>query len=264
MVADVRIESAMSSRKIKTGKYRKMRKFEHPGELPEDMRDLLLKMLTVQADTEFASVEQHRDWQTDAPSAEDRWVIARIVADEVRHGLSMVRLLRDFGEDGEKAIEGLMKRRIGDHILDSFNIEFKDWIDVVTFTCFVDRVGLYQLESFVECSYAPLARQIPLMLNEEQLHIGFGLNGLKKAVNDPNYPGNKERAQESVDFWVPRALDMFGHKGSKNAALAQELGIKRWQNEEMRLRYYKEIAGICESLGLETPPIDANRRIVDA
>jgi len=221
-------------------------------------------MLFIQADTEFASVEQHRDWQLDAPTAEDRWVLARIVADEVRHGLTMVRLLRDFGEEGDKAIDKLMGRRMGDHTLDAFNIEFKNWAHVAAFTCFVDRVGLYQLESFVECSYAPLARQIPLMLNEEQLHIGFGLNALRKIINRDDYPGTKEDVQEAVNFWIPRALDMFGHKGSKNAELALDMGIKKWQNEEMRERYYKEIAGLCESLGIQTPAIDFDRRILDA
>ncbi|MHA2090641.1 MAG: Phenylacetic acid catabolic protein [Candidatus Kariarchaeaceae archaeon] len=239
-----------------------MRKFETPLELAPEYRELLLKMLFVQADTEFASVEQHRDWQTDAPTAEDRWVLSRIVTDEVRHGLTMVRLLKTFGEDGEKAIDTLMKRRMGDHTLEAFNLEFKNWAHVCAFTCFVDRVGLYQLESFVECSYAPLAKQIPMMLTEEQLHINFGYNGLKKIINSEDYPGDKEEAQEAVDYWVPRALDMFGHSDSENARLAQELGIKRWQNEEMRERYYEEITGLCEKLGLKVPPIDKDRHII--
>jgi 1,2-phenylacetyl-CoA epoxidase catalytic subunit len=218
-------------------------------------------MLFVQCDTEFASVEQHRDWQINAPSAEDRWVLSRIVTDEVRHGLTMVRLLKDFGEEGQKAIDTLLKRRMGEHTLEAFNKEFKNWAHVCAFTCFVDRVGLYQLESFEECSYAPLARQIPLMLNEEQLHIGFGYNGLKKIINQDDYPGTKEDVQEAINYWVPRALDMFGHKGSDSSKLAHELGIKRWQNEEMRQRYYAEVIELCESLGLDVPAYDFDRHI---
>lgn len=255
----------MSSRGIKTGKYKKIRKFESPNELPDEYTDLIKKLLFVQADTEFASVEQHRDWQLNAPTAEDRWVLARIVADEVRHGLTMVRLLKSFGEDGEKAIDKLMGRRMGEHTLDAFNYEFKNWAHVCAFTCFVDRVGLYQLESFVECSFAPLARQMPLMLNEEQLHIGFGANGLRKLAQDEEFRKKvnitKEDVQDAIDYWVPKALDMFGHKESKNAQLALDLGIKRWQNEEMRERYYKEITGICDSMGMKTPAIDFNRKI---
>jgi 1,2-phenylacetyl-CoA epoxidase catalytic subunit len=251
----------MSTRHIKTGKYAKLRKFETPQELPEEYSSLLKKMLFVQADTEFASVQQHHEWQQNAPTPEDKWILSRIVTDEVRHGLTMTRLLKQFGEEGGKLVETVLTRKIGEHTLDSFNEEFPSWEHVLAFTCFVDRVGLYQLEAFQECSYAPLAREMPLMLNEEKLHIGFGYNGLKKVISDGSYPGNKESAQEAVDFWVPRALDMFGHSESKNAKLAVELGIKRWDNMEMRDRYYEEISQLCESLGLKTPDINANRRI---
>ncbi len=251
----------MSTRHIKKGKYAKIRKFETPDELPDEYANLLKKMLFVQADTEFASVQQHLEWQENAPTAEDKWVLSRIVADEVRHGLTMTRLLKQFGPEGESMVEKLLSRKIGEHTLESFNIEFENWESVCAFTCFVDRVGLYQLEAFQECSYAPLAREMPLMLNEEKLHIGFGYNGLKKVITDPNYPGNKETAQAAVDFWIPRALDMFGHKDSKNAKLAVELGIKRWENEEMRQRYYQEIVKLCNNLGLVPPPIDKDRHI---
>lgn len=251
----------MSTRHIKKGKYAKLRKFETPQELPEEYANLLKKMLFVQADTEFASVQQHHEWQQKAPTPEDKWILSRIVTDEVRHGLTMTRLLKEFGPEGEQMVETLLSRKIGEHTLDSFNEEFPSWEHVVTFTCFVDRVGIYQLEAFQEASYAPLARQMPLMLNEEKLHIGFGYNGLKKVINDPDYPGDVESAQEAVDFWMPRALDMFGHSESKNAKLAVELGIKRWDNIEMRERYYSEVTQLCDSLGLETPDINEGRRI---
>ncbi len=252
----------MSTRHIKQGKYAKIRKFETPDELPEEYKNLLKKMLFVQGDTEFASVQQHLEWQERAPTPEDKWVLSRIVADEVRHGLTMTRLLKQFGSEGESMVQTLLSRQIGEHTLESFNIEFKNWESVVAFTCFVDRVGLYQLEAFQECSYAPLAREMPLMLNEEKLHIGFGYNGLKKVIEDENYPGNEQTAQEAVNFWVPRALDMFGHSESKNAILAVELGIKRWDNVEMRERYYKEISQLCDNLGLEVPDINYNRHIL--
>ncbi len=252
----------MSTRHIKQGKFAKIRKFETPEELPEKYRNLLKKMLFVQADTEFASVQQHLEWQQNSPSPEDKWVLSRIVADEVRHGLTMTRLLKQFGKEGEQMVQKLLARKIGEHTLDSFNIEFENWESVLAFTCFVDRVGLYQLEAFGECSYAPLAREMPLMLNEEKLHIGFGYNGLKKVISDDGYLGDMDSAQKAVNFWLPRALDMFGHSKSENADLAVELGIKKWNNIEMRDRYYQEATQLCESLDLQTPDIDEGRRIL--
>lgn len=238
-----------------------IRKFEHAQELPEDYRDFLLKLLWVQADTEFASVQQHRPWLDTAPSFEDRWIEARIIADEMRHGWQMVKLLDDFGPDGQELIQDLLHRKEHEHKLDAFNMDFETWQDVAAFACLVDRVGLFQLRSFQECSYAPLARAMPQMLAEENLHIGAGRNTLNRIANDPAYYGDRQMAQDAVNKWYPRALDMFGHSGSRGSEMAVQLGIKRWRNEEARGMYVEEIAPILAKIGLVVPDERTDRRV---
>jgi 1,2-phenylacetyl-CoA epoxidase catalytic subunit len=252
----------MPSREVGWGELKGVRKFEHPHELPAAYHDFILKLLWVQADTEFASVQQHRPWLDQAPTFEDRWVEARIIADEMRHGWQMVKLLEDFGDEGQQYIQDLLHRKEHEHKLDSFNMDFETWEDVAAFACLVDRVGLYQLRSFEECSYAPLARAIPQMLTEENLHIGSGRNTLNRIANDPNYYGNRELAQAAVNKWYPRALDMFGHSGSTGSELAVRLGIKRWENHEAREMYLQETTPLLEQLGLEVPDSLQDRRIV--
>ncbi|MBM2811279.1 MAG: phenylacetic acid catabolic protein [Chloroflexi bacterium] len=252
----------MMTREIRWGDMRGIRKFEHVHELPDDYRDFLVRLLWVQADTEFASVQQHRPWLDTAPSFEDRWIEARIIADEMRHGWQMIKLLEDFGEEGRFYINDLFNRKEHQHKLDSFNMDFDTWEDVAAFACLVDRVGMFQLRSFQECSYAPLARAIPLMITEENLHIGAGRNALNRIANDPAYYGDKTMAQAAVDKWYPRALDMFGHSGSAGSEMAVSLGIKRWRNEEARKMYVEEVAPILEKMGLVAPEETANRRIL--
>ena len=71
---------------------------------------------------------------------------------------------------------------------------FDRWADVGAFTCFVDRVGVYQLRAFQECSFGPLARAMPLMLSEEQLHLNFGASVLRRMVQDgPSTTGRRRR-----------------------------------------------------------------------
>ena len=251
----------MMSRVIRWGELRGVRKFEHAQELPDDYRDFLTKLLWVQADTEFASVQQHRPWLDQAPTFEDRWIEARIIADEMRHGWQMIKLLEDFGEEGQQYIEDLLHRKEHEHKLDSFNMDFETWEDVAAFACLVDRVGMYQLRAFQEASYAPLARAIPLMLTEENLHIGAGRNALNRIANDPKYYGNQDLAQAAVDKWYPRALDMFGHSGSRGSEMAVQLGIKRWKNEEARAMYVEEITPILEKMGLRVPDEHFDRRV---
>jgi len=239
-----------------------VRKYETVEEMPPDMRKLVVKLMVVQADTEFGSIQQHRPWLDRAPTLEDRWIEARIVADEARHGLQACRILRDFGEEGQQLIDELLTKHEGQHKLDAFNMTFDHWADVGAFTCFIDRVGVYQLRAFQECSYGPLARAMPLMLSEEQLHLNFGFNVLRRMVKDgPKYAGTPEEAQTAVNRWFPRALDMFGHSNSETSRRAIELGLKRWTNEEARARYIAEITPLMDTIGLKLPPADWDRHI---
>jgi len=250
-------------REILWGTSAGVRKYETPDEVPPDMRKLLVKLMVVQADTEFASIQQHRPWLDHAPTLEDRWIEARIVADEARHGLQACRILRDFGEEGQRLIDDLLTKREGEHKLDAFNMKFERWSDVGAFTCLVDRVGVYQLRAFQECSYGPLARAMPLMLSEEQLHLNFGFSVLRRmAVDGASYYGSKEEAQEAVRKWYPRALDMFGHSNSETSRRAIEFGLKRWTNDEARARFMDEVRGLLHSVGLELPPETFDRHVL--
>jgi 1,2-phenylacetyl-CoA epoxidase catalytic subunit len=250
-------------REILWGSSAGVRKYETADELPSDMRKLIVKLMVVQADTEFASIQQHRPWLDRAPTLEDRWIESRIIADEARHGLQACRILRDFGEEGQRFIDELLAKREGEHKLDAFNMKFDRWSDVGAFTCFVDRVGVYQLRAFQECSYGPLARAMPLMLSEEQLHLNFGASVLRRMVQDgAKYYGSKEEAQRALLKWYPRALDMFGHSNSDTSRRAIEYGLKRWTNEEARARYIEEVRAIMAPLELELPPPEFDRHIL--
>lgn len=248
---------SLASRDIRWGEMQGIRKFETPQELSEEYRSFLTKLLYVQADTEFASVQQHRPWLDRAPTVEDRWIESRILCDEMRHGWQMCKLLSDFGQEGKLLIDDLMARREHQHKLDSFNMDFERWSDVAAFTFLVDRVGIYQLRSFQECSYAPMARAVPLMITEENLHIGFGFNAMKRLVAE-----DKAEAQAALEKWYPRALDMFGHTGSPGSELAVRLGIKRWRNEESRKMYIEEVRELVEKLELDLPPEEHGRRVL--
>jgi ring-1,2-phenylacetyl-CoA epoxidase subunit PaaA len=250
-------------REILWGAQAGARKYETAEEISEEMRKLIVRLMVVQADTEFASIQQHRPWLDDAPTLEDRWIEARIVADEARHGLQACRILRDFGEEGQRYIDELLRKREGQHKLDAFNIKFDRWSDVGAFTMFVDRVGVYQLRAFQECSYGPLARAMPLMLSEEQLHLNFGLNVLRRMVREgARYSGSAEEAQASVLKWYPRALDMFGHSQSETSRRAIDLGLKRWTNEEARGKYIQEVTPLVAAMGLELPAPEFDRHIL--
>ena len=257
-----RAERLPIGREIAWGDWRGLRKFETPAELPPGYDELLLRLLHVQASSELMSVLTFRDYLDRAPTLDDRWALARVVADEMRHGLQMCRLLEAFGARGQAIVRSLLDMRVGEAKLDSFNEPLRTWGDVLAFMMLIDRVGDFQLRNFEECSYAPLARALPLMLHEEQFHIAIGVNGFRRMIGDAEYYGSQPEAQALVDRWYPRALDMFGHSGSSASRQAIAWGIKKWDNDEVRGMYLEEVGQLIRELGLSVPPVAADRRVL--
>src|SRR5881398_2915779 len=79
-----------------------MRKVETVEQMPEEYRQVLLKLVGALASTEFASVEQHQPWINRGPTPEDRYIQAQIAADEAHQGFIDCRLLRSFGQTGPR------------------------------------------------------------------------------------------------------------------------------------------------------------------
>src|SRR5918999_995403 len=98
-------------------------------EVPGEYRAMLRRLITIQGDTEPASVEQQRHLGKTAPSLYD-----------------MVYLLQKyFGRDGREEAEELLRRRSGDadspRMLGAFNEATPDWVSFHMFTYFTDRDG---------------------------------------------------------------------------------------------------------------------------
>ena len=69
-------------------------------------------MITVQGDTEFASVEQQRHLLASAPTDYDRYAAARIMAEEQRHGWQMAYFLMTyFGQQGRREAQKLAGKK---------------------------------------------------------------------------------------------------------------------------------------------------------
>jgi benzoyl-CoA 2,3-dioxygenase component B len=101
---------------IEFGDYAGRPKWERSLQVPhQSMRDALVAMITVQGDTEFASVEQQRHLLATAPTDYDRYAAARIMAEEQRHGWQMAHLLMTyFGQQGRREAQKLLERNAQD------------------------------------------------------------------------------------------------------------------------------------------------------
>jgi 1,2-phenylacetyl-CoA epoxidase catalytic subunit len=224
-----------------------------------------MKLLYALASTEFASVEQHQPWINQGPTPEDRYIQAQIAADEAHQGFIDCRMLRAFGPDGAALAEDLLKKRMGEHPIDAFNVPFDSWVDTVTFCFTMDLVAWYHLHAMENSSYAPWAREMTSMVHEEKFHASFGARRVRDLVTDAEYErlcrAGRDEVQASIDKWYPRALDTFGKSESKFSDLAVAYGVRRWGNAQLRNMYKADIDAEIVKLGLQVPPAARDRRV---
>ena len=252
------------SRSVEWGALLGMRKVETVEQMPDEYRDVMLKLLYALASTEFASVEQHQPWINRGPTPEDRYIQAQIAADEAHQGFIDCRLLRQFGPEGAAMADDLLGKKMGEHLIDAFNVPFESWIDTVTFCFTMDLVAWYHLRAMENSSFAPWAREMTSMVHEEKFHASFGARRVKDLVTDPAYArlagGGRDEVQAAIDKWYPKALDTFGKSRSRFSDLAVMYGIRRWGNAELRQMYKADIDEQIARLGLAVPPEARGRK----
>ena len=235
-----------------------MKRYEATDPMPEEYRDLLIRLLRIQADTETYLLApkgwaQYAHIADLAPTLEDRAQVAHYLAEECRHGYIFYQLLKELG------IEVTAEDFDGPRDLYVFDKWLESWTEFGIFNFLTDRVGRFQAEEWIDSSYLPLARVAPAVVKDETGHGDQGYRNLKKICETEEGPAG---AQALLNQWYPIALDMFGNSASKRSLRYIELGLKKRANEEARQAFIKEVVPLIESLGLQRPDEKANRKFL--
>ena len=230
---------------------------ELPSQHPEYV-DLLRRVLAIQADCEIGGPHLYVDAMLpSAPSQIDQLVVARTAAEEIDHFRKFAHLAGDIGVDTAY----LLSRPNQERYLEAFRGLITTWEDFAVFGFLIDRVGKYQLEEFIGCTYAPLSRLLEhpsRVMEEEAGHIDFGTT--RTAEIAARGGSAKERVQKAVDFWYVTGLDMFGRSESKRAERYRHWGLKRRTNAQAREQYLAEVNPLIEGMGLRVPDPLAGRK----
>src|SRR5437879_10670272 len=178
---------AIETEEIQFGHFKGRRKWENLRQVPtQQMRDALLNMIVYQGDTEFASVEQQRFLFETAPTDWDRRALTRVMIEEMRHGWQMCALLIEhFGQTGKVEAQKMLERRAFENkrLLNAFNENVDNWLDLFAYTDFVDRDGKFQLQMLKYSGFAPLERSMSHMLRAEAFDMGTADTALTRAVD---------------------------------------------------------------------------------
>lgn len=226
------------------------------GKQDPEYQDLLRRVLAIQADCEIGGPNLYvKDILPNAPSTVDQLVVARTAAEEIDHFRKMARLAGDIGVDVSYVLNWPNEKRY----VEAFRGKITTWEDYAVFGFLIDRVGRYQLEEFIECTYAPLDRvvQDSQVIREEEGHIDFGTN--KTAEYAAKGGESKERIQRALNYWYVKGLDMFGRSESKRSERYRYWGLKRRTNAEARQQYMDEVKALIQQMGLQIPDPNEGR-----
>jgi ring-1,2-phenylacetyl-CoA epoxidase subunit PaaA len=225
--------------------------------MPAEYKELLERVLTIQADCEIGGPHLYvKDILPTAPSQVNQLIVARTAAEEMDHYRKIAKLAGDIGTDTSFLLSIPNQKRS----LEAFRGVINTWEDFAVFGFLIDRVGRYQLEEFLDCSYLPLQRILPEILKEEIGHIGFGTNQTAELAAKGDE--ERERAQRSVDFWYIKALDMFGRSDSERSNRFCHWGLKRRSNSQARWEFIKEVGPIIQGMGLTVPDPIKDRKFL--
>ena len=226
-----------------------------PEDLEPQAAQHLLAIIRAQASTEFGSIQQHQATLDRANDDQDRMLVLRVIAEELRHGYQMIHLLTSADwssvSDVKPAdmVEEILSMRTGSHVLAAFNLEYDSFVDNVVFCAFIDRVGKYQLTMQKASCYRPFAASMPPMLREEAFHLATGVIPMRRwvekaASGDPLI--TMATLQRAVNKWFGRGLEMFGHEAKGQEIVA--LGLKDMANGEAQDAYIDECGKMLDDL----------------
>ncbi len=201
--------------------------------MEQEEKLLLLKLLTILMDSELAAAEQLHPWVLQAPSLKDRIEIGEVMAEELGHGGAVAKvLLEEFKEGGERCVNDVVPRRIGQHFLDPFNQRFTCWEETAVYTALMDGSALYIIGNYLSSSFLPFRNLAKFLLKEEVDHINFGFSRIGNC-----YQSNPKPMVRLLKKWLPLALGNFGSRDSQYDRLKLKYGITRRSNEDTRKSY---------------------------
>jgi ring-1,2-phenylacetyl-CoA epoxidase subunit PaaA len=238
-------------------------KIESPKEMTDEYRENLINLMLMQADSELAGAYGYAPMITKAPNIKETLVVATIVKDEVRHARVIYRLLEDLGIDVnsrfkqhdytfrvEDQVDLGSQRAAKDARVNIFYYPLSTWADFIMFNFCMDRGAGHQLVDALHCSYGPWSRAMEGIFKEENMHVSHGETWVKRLAQDPS---TRDEAQEALNRWYPRTMNIFGRPNTPRNKLYRKLGLKHRDNDEVRQAFVKEVQELVEQVGLTLP-----------
>ena len=213
------------------------------------VQDLLFRL----ADDELVLAERYTEWQVRAPTLESDISLANIAQDELGHARLWYEVLKDFGYDETDLIWERDAEDFQHSTLVEQPFEEGDWADAIVRGYLYDVAEDVKLQALEHSTFAPIRNRVGKVLGEEDYHLEFAENWLKRLAADDD---GRENLQAAVDRLYPYALTLFEPTDEDVEETIVEEGLRGEDLVELRDTWHDRVSSFLESIGIEVPGMD--------
>jgi ring-1,2-phenylacetyl-CoA epoxidase subunit PaaA len=232
-------------------------KIEADDWMPDDYRNQLIRLIAMHAISEVMGALPEKEWVPKAPTLYRKLAIMAKVQDEEGHGQLLMRVAEDLmeplGKNREDIFSDLFSGRLKYHNV--FHMPAPTWADAGIIGWLVDGAAIITQGMSLSCSYAPYARALARIVEEEGFHIHHG-ESICLSLAEGTLP-QRAMLQDALTRWWPALMMFFGPPEGSHPS-SHQLQNMRWKirtktNEELRQKFLTKYVGRIWSLGLTIP-----------
>ncbi len=217
------------------------RTVERVEEMTPEYRKMVQQLLESQGYREIMAANLFGHALKYVPDLRTKQLIAKQLVEELEHFEAAAALYAEVaGQDLYTAVTDRLSR-----------VPYPEsWLELAMAQFLFDRAGEFHLREYRTCSYAPYARIVNKILDEEEGHEGFGEQVVRRFCADPAV---REEAQRLFTKWLRVALLSFGRPGTPGNRFAIEVGLKTRDSGEIMQDYLNDIKPAMVACGLRFP-----------
>jgi ring-1,2-phenylacetyl-CoA epoxidase subunit PaaA len=227
------------------------KKIEAYDEIPNDYRQMALRMFKFHAFSEVFGSLPEGEWISKAPNLFRKKILTAKVQDEVGHGQILLRVCEDLGPTREELLKELADGK--GKYLNIFHYELETWADVALIGWLIDGAEIDRQLTLQESSFGPYARAMKKIVYEEAFHYRQGLDAIQTMMRGSKK--QQDMVNDAVSRWWERTLMLFGPHDSdsphNDAAMNYRLKIK--SNDELRNEWLKQYVPRIKKMGVSIP-----------
>jgi 1,2-phenylacetyl-CoA epoxidase catalytic subunit len=107
-----------------------------------------------------------------------------------------------------------------------------------------------QLAELAQCSYAPLAEAMGMIVPSEAEHARLGETAVRQLL-EHHQPAVE--IQIAIAYWLPRVVATFGRVDSDRFELYRRYGLRRHSNADMLRSWRADVTQRLTRMGLSAP-----------